>query len=169
MLLKKTLLAAAMVALGGFAASAAGSTATTNFKVTLTITSTCSVATGTPADITFGSQPSTATALAASNSISVNCSTGTPYDIGLLPTNTGGTALGTGNLLTSDSKSADSIPYKLFQDSLSTKAWGNTVGTNTLHDTGTGGPVSKTVYATIASADFTPDSYTDTVDVTVTY
>jgi spore coat protein U-like protein len=169
MLLKKALLAAALIAFGGFTASAAGSTATAHFDVTLIITSTCSVTTGTPVDIAFGSHPSTDTALAASNSISVNCSKGTPYDIGLLPTNTGGTANGTGNLLTSDSGSADSIPYKLFQDSGSTKAWGNTVGINTLHDTGTGGSVSKTVYATIASANYTPDSYKDTVDVTVTY
>ena len=166
---KKSLLTAAMIALSGVSTAALAATATSSFHVYLTITSTCSVTAGNGSDIDFGSHPSTDTNLAASNTISVTCSSNTPYDIGLLPTNAGGTASGTGNLLTADAGSADSVPYALWRDAQHSAAWGNDIGNNTLHGSGTGAADSKTVYATVASANYTPDSYSDLVNVTVTY
>ncbi len=56
-----------------------------------------------------------------------------------------------------------------FANSGYTTVWGNTIGTNTVTGTGTGAAQSFTVYAQNTNANFTPDSYADTVGVTVTY
>ncbi|EHM50875.1 spore Coat Protein U domain protein [Yokenella regensburgei ATCC 43003] len=67
----------------------------------------------------------------------------------------------------------DKIPYQLNQTSATGPVWGNTATTsavgNGVAGTGTGLAQTITVYATVANADFTPDSYADTVTVNVNY
>jgi spore coat protein U-like protein len=168
MLFKKTLLATALLAFGGFSVAAMAATTSDTFDVKLTITAACSVTAGLGSDIDFGSQSSTATNLAQTNNISVTCSKTTPYDIGLLPSAANsGTANGTGNM--ASVSTTDDVPYALWQDSSHTTVWGNTVSTNTLQNTGTGSAQSIPVFATVASANFAPGTYLDTVTVTVTY
>lgn len=165
--MKKTLLAAAVFAIAGFSTAAIAATATSSFQVKLTIQSACAVTAGAGSLIDFSTQPSTATNLAGTSNISVTCSNSTPYNVGLLPTSTGGTANGTGNLVSGTTP--DLVPYRLWTNSAHSTAWGNTVGTNTLAGAGTGTAQTIPVYATIASANFTPGAYVDTVTVTVTY
>lgn len=165
--MKKTLLAAAVFAIAGFSTAAIAATATSSFQVKLTIQSSCAVTAGAGSDIDFSTQPSTATNLAGTSNISVTCSNTTPYNVGLLPTAAGGTANGTGNLISGTT--ADQVPYKLWTDLAHSNAWGNTVGSNTLAGIGNGSAQTIPVYATIASANFAPGAYADTVTVTVTY
>ena len=58
----------------------------------------------------------------------------------------------------------------MFSNSGRTTNWGNTVGTNTLAETGTGTVQSLTVYGQIPAGEYVaPGAYTDTITATVTY
>jgi spore coat protein U-like protein len=66
------------------------------------------------------------------------------------------------------------VPYQLTSTAgAGGTIWGNTATStavgNGVAGTGTGAAQSLTVYATAASANFTPDSYADTVTVNVNY
>lgn len=67
----------------------------------------------------------------------------------------------------------DKVPYQLYSDAALSKAWGNTATTGSVGNgvAGTGNGLAQTipVYAQAASANFAPDSYTDTVAVNVNY
>jgi len=100
--------------------------------------------------------------------VTVTCTSGGGYDVGLdygananpgtqrnlIGTNLGGLVI-----------------YGLFQDSAATTTpWGPVIGTNTLHGVGNGGAQPLTVYGKIpGSQGPAGDSYTDTVNVVVTY
>lgn len=168
MLFKKTLLATALLALGGFAVTASGATASSSFAVKLTINKACSVSTSGALD--FGSANADATTDVTQNAsnINVKCSKTTAYKIGLKPssnsTNGSGTMAGTG-------ANTDTVAYALYQDSGNSTVWGNTAGTNTKDATGNGSTQNYTVYGKVLSSSLnvTPDAYSDTVAVTVTY
>lgn len=182
MLFKKTLLAAAAIAAFGAAtAQAATNPSTGQFNVTLTINKNCivTVAKGTN-DIAFGNQDANSTAnlqgTSAAN-MTVNCSKGTAFAINLTPGN--GSTTGAGNMSGTGSNT-DKVAYQLRQATgQSAAVWGNTgtvsggVATagNAVTGSGTGmtNALSFPVFATVPSTDFTPDSYTDTVKVSVVY
>ncbi|MBS0583177.1 MAG: spore coat protein U domain-containing protein [Proteobacteria bacterium] len=159
-------------AAASIAAPALAATATGQFNVKLTVTSTCSVVSTT--DLDFGSQASTATNVTANNgSVTVACSKNTPYTIGLLPSAAnGGTTNGTGFM--KSATTSETVAYSLFQDAAST-VWGNTTGTGGNVKSGNRGSAATanqtyTVYGKIASMDVTPATdYKDVVAVTVTY
>ena len=146
-------------------------TATSTFQVTMTVQAACTVTAGAPSNIALGTVGSTATNVAGNNTIAVNCSKSTPYYIGLAPSNANtagaGTMAGTG-------ANTDKIAYQLRSTAgTSGTVWGNTatatsVG-NGIAGTGTGASQSHTVYVTVPSANFTPDTYTDVVTVNVNY
>lgn len=146
-------------------------TATSTFQVTMTVQAACTVTAGAPSNIALGTVASTATNVAGNNTIAVNCSKSTPYYIGLAPSNANtagaGTMAGTG-------ANTDKIAYQLRSTAgTSGTVWGNTatatsVG-NGIAGTGTGASQSHTVYVTVPSANFTPDTYTDVVTVNVNY
>lgn len=162
----------AMGAMGTFAASANAATATASFQVLITIQKTCAVTAGTASNINLGTVAPSATPNNGNNTISVTCSKNTPYNVGLLPSSANsGTANGTGNMIstTAPTTNTDKVPYTLYSNSGYSTVWGNTIGTNTVTGTGTGAAQSLTVYAQNTNANFTPDSYADTVGVTVTY
>lgn len=170
MLFKKTLLASALLALGGFAAGAGAATnpATTTFKVKLVVQKACSVS---ATDLDFGSQDSTATNFSASTNgtVTVTCSKTTPYIVGLAPSNGNGSGAGA----MSSATTSDTVAYQLYQDNAGT-VWGNT-GTlaaagNEVSGTGTGtAATALPVYAKVANANVAPGTYSDTVTVNVTY
>lgn len=169
MLFKKTLLASALLALGGFAVSASGANnpASTSFQVKLKINKACSVTTSGALDLGTVDANSASDVMENASNIDVKCSKTTAYKIGLTPssTNTDGTGLmaGTGS-------NADKIAYALYQDNANT-VWGNVAGTNTKNDTGNGTTQNFTVYGKVLSSSLNvaPDTYSDTVSVDVTY
>lgn len=185
MFFKKTLLAAAAIsALAVVAtAQAASNPATGSFNVTLTINKNCSVtvAQGTN-DIAFGNNDANPAANLQgiqSAAMKVNCSKGTAFAINLTPASTTSTT-GAGNMSGAISGNTDKVAYQLRQTTgQSAAVWGNTgtvsggVATagNAVTGTGTGmaNALSFPVYATVASTDFTPDAYKDTVNVSVVY
>jgi spore coat protein U-like protein len=170
---KKTLLATAMVVTGGFVMTAPAAT-TAQFDVRITITPACSVVAGAGSDIDFGNVPADTAAgdalLKDSNTISVTCSKTTPYIVGLA---TGDGNNGTGQM-SGTGANLDKVPYSLFQDAGYSVVWGNTgtaVGSagNDYAGTGTGSTQAIPVYAEVTNANWTPDTYTDTVTVNVLF
>ncbi|SIT43695.1 Spore coat protein U [Paraburkholderia ribeironis] len=178
MSLNKILLATALLGTAGVSlpASAAGP-ATATFQVMITIQQACSVTAGAASNINLGTVSSTAVNTTGSNTISVTCSKTTPYYVGLAPSAAnGGTTTGSGAMSTADALAGntDKVPYQLTSTpGPAGTPWGNTATStsvgNGVAGTGTGLAQSLTVYATAASANFTPDSYADTVTVNVNF
>ncbi|MBB6243430.1 spore coat protein U domain-containing protein [Rhodanobacter sp. MP1X3] len=175
MSIKNTLRAVAFAVLVGVAASAnAANPATATFQVLITITKACTVTAGTASNINLGSVAGTAVNTTNSNTISVNCSKTTPYYVGLAPSNANTAGAGTMVSTTAPATNTDKVPYQLTSTAgAGGTIWGNTATStavgNGVAGTGTGVAQSLTVYATAASANFTPDSYADTVTVNVNY
>lgn len=161
--------------------SVAGTTAPTNcvstsfsavwsFPVTATVSPQCTVTAGN--NLNLGTVASSAINVAGNTTLNVNCSATTPYYIGLAPSNnnTGGA----GNMNGSIPGNTDKVPYQLRSTPGSSGTiWGNTststsVG-NGVSGIGNGLPAAYTVYATVPSANYRPDSYRDTVTVIVNY
>lgn len=169
---KPTLIVAAVLA--ALATSAAiADTASSTFKVLITVTKACSVTAGAGSNIDFGSVTSAATALSASSNISVTCSKSTPYNIGLQPSSTAATDTSGAGFMSPIVAGPDTIAYQLRSVSATGPIWGNTatptaVG-NGVAGTGTGAAQSIPVFATVASANVTPGAYADTVTVQVNY
>lgn len=150
--------------------AALADTVTGTFNVTIEITSTCIIG-GTTADLDFGSHPASDTNISGSTVLQVACANGTPYNIGLLPSNSDDTGAG---VMSGTGSNTDTVPYQLRQGpALIADIWGNTatptdVG-NGVAGVGTGAFTNYTVYATVASANYTPDSYSDVVTVNVNF
>lgn len=165
---KKVALAVALMSLSGFAMGAPGATASSSFQVKLTISKACSVSTSGLLDLGTVSADSTNDVTQNASNINVKCSKTTAYKIGLKPgsnsANGTGTMAGTGS-------NTDTITYALYQDAGNSSPWGNTAGTNTKDAVGNGTTQNYTVYGKVLSSSLnvTPDAYTDTVAVTVTY
>ena len=146
-------------------------TVSDTFQVSITIQKACSVTANASADIDLGTVASTATNTTGSGTVTVTCSKTTPYYIGLAPSNANtagaGTMAGTGG-------NTDTVPYQLSSTAgPSGTVWGNTatasaVG-NGVSGTGTGSSQTLTIYVTAPSANYTPDTYTDTVTINVHY
>lgn len=175
MFTKNTLRVATFALLVAAAASANAVVTTATFQVLITITASCTVTAGAGSNINFGSVAATATNLAGTSNISVNCSKTTPYNIGLAPvSNASTTGAGLMATTTALSTNLDKVPYQLRSTAgTGGTIWGNTASNiavgNGVAGTGTGAAQSIPVYATVASANFTPDNYADTVTVNVNY
>ena len=169
---KKSLVTAILIAISSFAtiSSANAETATGEFEIGLEVQSVCNLTAGASSNIDLG-DVNDGSIKTGTNSISVACSNGTPYKIGFIARNDSG-AGGVGVLKGTKNSGAISIIYKLTQDAAGDIPWGNTANTNTVNATGAGflAAVSYPVYATTTgSTDVVPDTYSDMVDVTVTY
>lgn len=175
MMFKKTLLAAAMIAFGGFAMTASAGVANGTFNVSLTVNKTCLVNTTGASNITLTAVNAGATTAILPGTFTVNCSNKTPFNVGLAPSNSNtagaGTLAGTGGNLAT-------IAYGLFQDSAGLTPWGNTATASTVGngESGLGGgmaaakAVSFTAYANATgSTDVQPDTYKDTVTINVNF
>lgn len=156
-----------------FIPSANAAVANGTFQVLITVLKSCTVTAGSGSNINLGSVNANAGSTSGNNTISVNCSKTTPYFIGLAPSNANTLGAGTMASSTNPVTNTDKIPYQLNQTSATGPVWGNTATTsavgNGVAGTGTGLAQTITVYATVANADFTPDSYADTVTVNVNY
>jgi spore coat protein U-like protein len=148
----------------GLGGSTRAATTTTPLVVSATVLSTCVVA-ATP--LSFGSyDPTSTTPTAGTTTVVVTCTTATPYDIGL----DAGTGAGATVASREMAFTGVFLDYGLYQDAGHATVWGNTIGTDTLHDTATGLPLTYTVYGLIpAQQSVGAGLYTDDVTVTVTY
>lgn len=149
------------------------------FTVSATVAKSCTVTAGAASDIQLGDPAGvsfTDTNLMGNNTISVTCSGGTPYYIGLRPSNnnTGGAGVMAAQNTPPVTGNTDSVPYQLRSTpGMTGTPWGNTATSTTVGNgksgSGNGTAQSITVYATTPGANFTPDSYADTVTVNVNY
>lgn len=141
--------------------------ASTSLHVTAAPSNSCTVSAG---NVNLGTVFSTATNLSGSNTISVNCPSGTAYYIGLSPSN--GSSVGSG-ILTGTGGNTDQPAYQLHSGSPTGPVWGNTATSSSVGNgvaaTGTGSTQSFSAYVAVPSANYTPDTYADTVTVTVNY
>lgn len=167
MLFKKTLFAVAALAFVGVASAA---TATATFQVKMTIQKSCGVVAGSASDINLGTVSSSAVNTSGTSNINVTCSKTTPYFIGLAPSNANTAGAG---VMSGTGTNLDKVPYQLNSVSASGPVWGNTATATTVGNgvsgTGNGSAQAIPVFATAPNANFTPDSYADTVTVTVNY
>lgn len=144
--------------------SEAASPITTSFQVKVQILDSCSVAT--PATLDFGTQTSLAASVDGTTSIAVTCSLLTPYSVSL------DTGLHASSVTARKMQgaSSDVVSYALYSDIARSTNWGNTNGSNV---TGVGLgvlPTTHTVYGRIPTQTTPrPDTYTDTITVTVAY
>lgn len=166
MTFNKTLLTATMLTLGGFAAmsaNAAGKTASNTFDVGLKVDSSCIVSTGSAInlEIVAGIQPEV-----GHSTFDVACSKDTAYTISMFPggvTKAGiGTMIGT---LTNE----DTITYQLATEATGTTVWTDNVKGST--GNGMAQPETFNVYAKVTSdiQDILPDTYSQSVTVSVAY
>jgi len=137
-------------------------------NVNATVGSNCTVS-ATP--LAFGTVMANATNLSGTSTLTVTCPNGTPYYIGLAPSNNSTTGAG---VMSGTGGNTDKPPYQLRSTAGSSGTiWGNTATStsvgNGVGGTGTGSAQNRTVYATIPSANYRPDSYSDTVTVRVNY
>lgn len=138
--------------------------------VSATVINACTLTAGAGSKINFGVVAANATNRSGASQISVNCPPGTVYRIGLAPSN--GSTAGAGTMSGTGGNTAK-VPYQLRSGSAAGPVWGNTATSastgNGVSGTGSGGSQSIPVYATVPSANFPADVYTDTVTVTVNY
>ncbi|MEP6940095.1 MAG: spore coat protein U domain-containing protein [Rudaea sp.] len=167
--------AIAVAAFGLFAgsANAATSPATATFQVLMKINKACTVTAGSGSNIQIGpvgGVDANSGSNSGNNSISVTCSKTTPYFIGLAPSNASTAGAG---VMSGTGGNTDKVPYQLNSVSAVGPIWGNTATSTTVGNgvsgVGTGLAQSIPVFATAPNANFTPDSYADTVTVNVNF
>lgn len=163
------ILRAALVGAGvGFIGTAVhAATDTTTFQVTATVAATCDV---TASNLAFGSYDTVVgAAVDGTTTITATCTQGTPYDIGL---DLGANAnVSTRRMTNGATPTPTYLSYELYTDLARTDVWGNTVGTNTVNVvSASGNAETHTVYGQIAASQNVPAaSYTDTINVTITW
>ena len=144
--------------------TADAATATTTMPVTMTVTAGCQITAGT---VAFGSTSGLFSAVAANSALSVTCTNTTPYVVGL-DAGSGSGATTTSRKMTGPS--ASTIVYRLYQNSGLTMNFGNSSGSDTVAGTGSGTVQTINVYGQVpAQASPQPGSYSDIVNVTLTY
>jgi spore coat protein U-like protein len=141
-----------------------------SFQVTLTIVAQCVI--NSTATMGFGNSIGVLGGSGGTDNndqtttVAVQCTNTTPYDIGL----DGGVSGGSTTTRLLKGSGSATVQYKLYQDSGHATNWGNAVGTDTLSKIGNGASQSYTIYGRIPPQTTpAPDSYSDTVTVTVTY
>jgi hypothetical protein len=146
---------------------AAAAEATGVVNITASVTPDCAVGTST---LAFGSASSTtiqAGNVDATGTVSVNCTTGVGYTI-KLDVGAGAGATFASRKMT---PGANLLNYSIYDSAGRTSVWGDGTGaTVTVASTGTGAAQSISAYGRIFGAQTPPPgTYTDTVNVTVSY
>jgi spore coat protein U-like protein len=154
-------IAVGVAAAAGLATAGSAATANANLGVSASVAATCAITTSA---VAFGAY--SGTQIDATGTVTANCVIGTPWNIGL------GAGTGTGATVSNRkmTSGANTLPYALYSDAGHSQNWGNTIGTDTLTGTGTGGTDGHTVYGRIATGSVpAAGSYTDTVVATITF
>lgn len=156
---------AAIVGWAGQFGSAAAASTTTTFAVNSTVNAACAVL---ASSLSFGLyDPASSTATSGTTNLTVTCTNGTTYTVGL------DEGVGSGATVAQRKMSAGTatdMNYSLYTDAAHTSVWGETIGTNTVAGTGSGGAQSLTIYGMIpAQQTVQPGVFADTITVTLTY
>lgn len=139
-------------------------TATATFTAQIVIEASCQILS--PTNLDFGTAGALVSNVDATATFQVQCTNTTPYNVGLNAGTTGGGTIATRKM----TSGAATIDYRMYSDASRTTNWGNTVGVDTVADTGTGSAQSFTVYGRVpVQATPAPATYSDTVTITVTY
>ncbi len=148
----------AAVAFGAMGAAANATTATNTFTARIEIQAACEVTS--PTDLDFGTHGLLNSAITATSTFVVKCTNGTNYTIALTGANDAG---GVKNMV----NGSEDVAYQTYQDSAHSTVWD---GSNTKSDTGTGADQTHTVYGKVdPQTSPSPNTYTDTVTITVSY
>jgi spore coat protein U-like protein len=157
-----------------FAASPANP-ATATFQVQITIVKQCLVTT--PANInlgTWGASDPISTGVSGTTTFNVTCSNSIPYTIAFSSPNDLPSVGGTTHVMKGAATgNTNTVQYQLTDATAGATFTGALGGSspNTIAGTGTGVAVTKTIKATVFNytAPVTPDTYTDTVTLAVSY
>jgi spore coat protein U-like protein len=160
-------------------AAAPSNPATATFQVQITIVKECTVST--PANInlgTWGAVDPISTGVSGTTTFNVTCSNGIPYTIGFTGLNDLPSAGGTTHVMKgATTANTNTVQYQLTDATASaayTGALGNTTSgasATVISGTGTGAAQAKTIKATVYNytTPVTPDTYSDTVTLSVAY
>jgi spore coat protein U-like protein len=152
----------------GTASPSFAGTGTASFAVTATVANSCVVAAQGLAFSTY--LPTSASPDTGSTTLNVTCTYGAPYTLALSNgsgTGADPTAGPSGRAMAGPSSAQ--LAYNLYQDSGYSQAWG-TSGAYLYSGTGTGLLAALTVYGRIPAAQtVAAGSYTDTINVTVSF
>ena len=173
MLFKKSVMTAAVFAVGSVAVmsanAAASNPATTSFTTQTTVESICTIKA--PTNITLDNVQAgkATTTMYKSTSLTVNCSKGDAATISLTPASSG-TTDGLGYMVREGS--TEKVNYKLTTDAAGQTPWGaalgNKVTTGLAEAYAT--DIITSIYLTMTNtADVTPGTYNDTINVSVSY
>lgn len=133
------------------------------FKVQARVEAVCSV---NASNLDFGAYKGDSPAV-GTTTIGATCTPGTTYNIGLNDGTGGGTIYGGRKMA---SGPANKLNYQLYRDSARANIWGNTTGTDTVQDVGSGLEKQHMVHGAIPAAQAVPaGSYEDTITVVVYY
>lgn len=172
MLFKKSVMTAAVFAVGSLAvmsANAAG-TESSSFNANVKVETVCTL-NAAPLVITLDDTAAaqTSTAVKGSTNIILNCSKGTVATVGLTPRSTG-LKNGEGNLK-GGVLAGETIAYKLSSDEAGVNAWGaDTAAFTTAPAPNYTTPVTTPIHLTmIGGTDVTAGNYTDIIDVSIAY
>jgi spore coat protein U-like protein len=129
------------------------------------VTNSCAVA-ATP--LAFGAY--SGAQLDVGTSLSVTCTNGAAYTVGL-GAGAGAGATVADRIMTGGTGGADTLHYALFSDTGRTANWGETPGTDTVANTGSGIAQTMPVFGRIlpGQTSVTAGTYADTVGVTVNF
>lgn len=160
--------AGALLATAG--AAYAANPATTTFQVSATVLKNCTVA---ATNVAFGNYTPTAGATAANGTVSVKCTKNSAFTVSLDKGTTAGGAIA--QRLMSDG-AGDTLQYNLYTTSGFATVWGDGTGTSVTQGgtgAGMGTAVTLTVYGSLpdnaTNQAVPPNTYTDTVTVSVAY
>lgn len=158
--MKRLSLTATMIAAGLSFTTAQAATVTADMPVTIKIENACLIS-APPTTLDFGTQGVLSANIDNLSTLSVTCTTGAVYNIGLNGGTSGDRTMTNGTQF---------ISYELYQEAGRNTVWGETVGADTLENTGTGTEEYFSVFGRVPPQATPPaGTYSDTVAVTVTY
>jgi spore coat protein U-like protein len=151
------------------ASSVGAATLSSSFTVTATVQKTCAISSS--SNMTFPTYTPAGGPQVVTGGVSVKCTNGTPFTVALSAGSTTGSTVAQRLL----ANGTNTLQYNLFVDTAWTKTFGDgttgTLGAGT--GTGVANAVTVPVYGQILDSAFNqaaaPGTYTDTINVTVTY
>lgn len=165
--MKNLLKISALVMALGFGSSAMAVNVNGNFQSNAVISSSCLLS---ASAVAFGAFTPTATAttLSANGTVSATCSNGVTYALAL-DAGTKGT-IGTREMGGGNVANADKLAYNIYTTTAKTVIFGDGTTGSKINSTGTGAAQAITVYGGLLTNQYvTPDNYSDTLTVTMTY
>ncbi|WP_210210413.1 Csu type fimbrial protein [Methylovirgula sp. 4M-Z18] len=161
-----------ILSLSAQAAFAASDPATASFTVTITILKQCTVTT--PANIVLpssGAIDAIGATISGTTTFNVTCSNGTGYTISFAGQDDLAGTPSTHQMKGAATGNTDVVQYNLFDTTTGATNTTALSTTSVITGTGTGAAQSKTLQAKVINytTPVTPDTYTDTVTMSVTY